>query len=90
MALVRNISGTSDNTPPKGYSSWKEFWESKMNRRLSSCSNLSCDRRADHGGHVKKVHGLGEWYIVPLCDKCNNPYNTDSFSVKDTDLLRVR
>ena len=27
---VKNKKGTSDKTPPQGYSSWLEFWEKKI------------------------------------------------------------
>lgn len=89
MALVKNIRGSSDNNPPKGYSSWKEYWEDKKHRKFSGCSCITCPRMAEVGGHVKKVYGSGEWYIVPICSKHNSPSYTDSFEVRDDDLLRV-
>ena len=87
MALVKNINGTSDNTPPRGYNSWKEYWEDKKKRRFSKCSCTTCRNTASVGGHVKKVYGTNEWYIVPICTSHNSV--TDSYEVKDDDLLAV-
>ena len=89
MALVKNIKGSSDNTPPKGYSSWKEYWEDMKNRRFSYCSCVSCNMRAEVGGHVKKVNGSNAWYIVPICISHNNKPDTFSYEVRDEDLLPV-
>ncbi len=89
MALVKNIQGSSDNTPYDGSSSWKEYWEERKGRKFSYCSHVGCFQLAEVGGHVKKVHGTGEWYIIPLCSKCNNYANTDPYEVNDADLLRV-
>ncbi len=90
MALVKNIKGSSDNVAPSGYSSWKEFWEVKKGRKFSYCACLTCSNQAVYGGHVKKVYGSNEWYIVPLCEKCNNYANEDPFEVNDSDLLPIK
>lgn len=88
MAIVKNINGTSDNLPV-GYASWRHFWESKMHRRFSYCSCISCSNLADVGGHVKKVYGSGEWYIVPICYRHNNLSSSYTYEVSDADLLRA-
>ena len=31
---VRNIKGTSDENPPKGFESWIAYWEFKMKREI--------------------------------------------------------
>lgn len=90
MALVKNINGSVDNNPPSGYSSWREYWEQKMGRKFSNCSCLSCAKKAEVGGHVKKVYGSNEWYIVPICYSHNSSANTSSYEVRDADLLPVR
>lgn len=90
MAIVKNLNGTSDNRPPAGYSSWKEYWEEKMNRRFSLCSCTDCYKTAEIGGHVKKVNGSGEWYIVPICQEHNRLSSVYQYEVKDADMLRVR
>ena len=89
MAVVKNISGSSDNLPPRGYYSWKEFWESRKNRRFSKCSCITCSRNAEVGGHVKKAFGANTWYIVPICTGHNNLPDTVSYEVRDDDLLPV-
>lgn len=89
MAIVRNINGSSDNYPPAGYTSWIEYWECQKGRKVSMCSNVKCTGSADVGGHVKKVNGSNEWYIVPICYACNNLSSSTSYEVNDKDLLRV-
>ncbi len=89
MALVKNINGSSDNDPPKGYNSWKEYWEDKKNRSFSDCSCVSCSKKADVGGHVEKVNGTNAWYIVPICSGHNNLSDAVSYTVRDDDLLPV-
>ena len=89
MALVKNINGSSDNNPPRGYNSWKEYWEDKKNRFFSKCSCVTCSEKAVFGGHVKMVHGTNKWFIVPICARHNNVANTIAYEVKDDDLLAV-
>lgn len=89
MALVKNLHGSADNNPPAGYLSWRDYWERNKGRKFSDCSRSDCHKAAEVGGHVKKVYGSNEWYIVPLCRACNSPSNTDEFVVRDADLLRV-
>ena len=90
MALVKNIHGSSDNNAPVGYSSWKDYWEKNKHRKFSTCSCLSCSKLAEVGGHVKRVYGSNEWFIVPLCYDCNNYSNEEAFEVRDSDMLSVR
>lgn len=89
MALVRNLNGTSDNTPPAGYRSWLAYWESKKNRKASVCSCTSCSKSAYVGGHVKKVNGTNAWYLVPICSTHNNYSSDISYEVNDHDLLAL-
>lgn len=74
--LVKNLNGTSDREP-KGFNSWKEFWEDKKGKSFDYCSNLECCEIAEVGAHVQKVgyEESKEWYIVPLCKGCNNKSN---------------
>ena len=87
---VKNLNGTADNTPPAGYHSWREYWEVNMGKKFSSCSCITCSNVAEVGGHVKKVGGSGEWYIVPICSRHNNISSECSYEVRDIDLLRMR
>ncbi len=90
MARVHNLNGTSDRRPPSGYSSWKAWWEARKGRKFSLCSCSICVDPATVGAHVQK-HGVADrkWYIVPLCDKCNQKPGTEVFSVSDGDLEAI-
>ena len=89
MALVRNVKDSSKFEPPSGYESWKEYWEEQMGRKFSVCSCRTCSRAADVGGHVEKVYGSGEIYIVPICYNHNNHTYINAYEVNDFDLLPV-
>ena len=89
MTKVKNLNGTTNNTPPRGYTTWKEWWEYKKSRKFSTCSRESCPQNATVGAHVQKVYGGNEWYIVPLCRSCNNQSSTVQFEVRDADLQAV-
>lgn len=88
--LVHNIKGTSDRKP-YGYSSWIRFW---LDKKTCGTTTLCpcCNKNSwEVGGHVQK-HGSNTrnyWYIIPLCKKCNNPYNTVPFDVSENQLVRV-
>lgn len=84
---VKNLKGTSDNYPP-GFSSWKDFWEQQTGRKFTKCSCTICTEKAILGGHVIRTTGSRNWYIVPLCQRCN--HREDSFSVSQADLVPVR
>ena len=84
---VKNLNGTTDNSPPSQYSSWKEWWEKQKNREFLLCSCTDCFNLAEVGAHVKKVNGGNEWYIAPLCKECNA--KTDSFYVSKDDLAKI-
>ncbi|NMB34416.1 MAG: hypothetical protein GX992_09380 [Clostridium sp.] len=86
MTKVKNLNGTSDRTPPKGYSSWREWWETKKGRKFDDCSCQGCAYRAKHGSHVQKVSGPRNWHIVPLCETCNLGKKDREFYVRDADL----
>jgi hypothetical protein len=90
MTEVKNLNNTSNEKhkyPPRGYASWKAFWEDKSGKTFDDCSCSDCNNRAAHGGHVQKVEGDDKWYIVPLCERCNNRSSDDSFYVRTSDLV---
>jgi len=89
MTKVKNLNGTTKNTPPAGYSTWREWWEYKKGRSFSTCSRSGCLQSAVVGAHVQKVYGGNEWYIVPLCRTSNNQPSTVHFEVRDADLQAV-
>ena len=70
---VKNLNGTSDNKPPVGFTSWKEYWIAIKGFWPSLCAAYGCYDAPDVGAHVKKVDSYDDdWYIVPLCSKHNN------------------
>ena len=91
MTKVKNLNGTSDNAPtPKGYTSWKAFWEAKTGRTFSTCSCNGCTTSAAVGAHVQKDSSADKkWYIVPLCTSCNVSKKNEVFEVRDNDLVAV-
>lgn len=90
MIKVKNINGTSDNKPPKGYSSWEEWWEEKKGRKFDTCSCHDCTNNAEVGAHVQKSSFYSnKWYIVPLCKACNNKAKDEVFEVREYDLEEV-
>ena len=90
MAQVKNLNGTSDNHPPIGYSSWKEWWEKKKGRSFNYCSCKECTNKAIVGAHVQKAYDTDrKWYIVPLCTECNVSKKNMVFEVSDFDLEPV-
>lgn len=70
---VKNEKGTSDNNPPKGYSSWKEYWKGKLKKAWpSKCCVKNCKNKAEVGAHVYKTINSKIVYIVPMCNEHNN------------------
>jgi hypothetical protein len=89
MTKVKNLNGTSDNKAPSGYTSWRNWWETKKNRKFSTCSCVDCIKNAEVGAHVQKVGPSDKWYIVPLCNSCNVGKKNLVFEVRDNDLEPV-
>lgn len=94
MVKIRNIKGTGENypNPSCNCSSWLDHWETNKNLTAGYCR--CCKVKIDHnslvGGHVKKVDSIdNSYYIVPLCNSCNNYNNTDAFYVNEEDLVSV-
>lgn len=90
---VKNLHGTSSEKykePPKGYTSWRAFWEKKIGRKFGLCSAIDCGEDAEVGGHVIKVGSSREWYIVPLCKEHNSYANDKEFCVMKDDLCPVK
>ncbi len=79
---VQNIKGSSkvSEKPPRGYSSWLDYWEVNANRKLKTGTKYKCpacgkafERENFDGCHVQKVDSTNsKWYIIPLCDSCNH------------------
>ena len=84
MARVKNLEHTADRNPPKGFTSFKEFYSYRRSFWPTQCACLGCNKSADVGGHVKKV-GLydNSWYIIPLCYYHNNQFGQELEVVGD-------
>lgn len=83
--LVRNLEDTSDLKPDPPYESWKEFWEDKTQMKADKCSHCKCKENIV-GAHVEMAFGDNNYYIIPLCKKCNK--FTGDFFV-ETKLVRT-
>lgn len=92
---VRNIKGTSDENPPKGFESWIAYWEFKMKREIpNKCKcpgcNKFCDKKDIEGCHVERISYnmfIEGRYIMPLCKQCN--HRSDTFDINPTLLVDV-
>lgn len=67
---VHNLQEGFRPSPP-GYSSWIDYWERKTGIKAPKCHRTGCNESVSEGAHVQLVDGGNEWYIVPLCHKCN-------------------
>ena len=83
---VRNLQGTSACEPRGTPDTWKQFWMRNTGQQWPYyCSINGCNQRAIGGGHVE-IEGHGGVYIIPMCQSCNNPYNTSWMYVKPNTL----
>ena len=75
---VKNLNGTSDNTPPSGSSSWLGMWKDETRSTRKTCSVMGCSKPAEVGAHVqiKDKRCGNSWYITPTCKGHNNYHNT--------------
>ena len=90
MIKVHNLNGTTDNKPPRGYESWKEWWEERKNCSFNKCSCSICISKAEVGAHVQKSGSVDKnWYIVPLCKSCNSSKIKMNFYVNENDLEQI-
>ncbi|MBN1398797.1 MAG: hypothetical protein JXA06_12265 [Bacteroidetes bacterium] len=86
---IRNKKGTANKFPPPGYTSWLDFWEKKKGMGATKCEVMLCAKKPDVGGHVIKVGGGKEEYILPMCYGCNNKPEDEVFKAWDSDLVAV-
>ncbi len=79
---VMNVEGSSKSAK---HMSYKKYWETKTGKSFDKCANKDCKQNAAHGGHVYIINNKqykDNQYIIPLCAKCNNPHNKDSYTIK--------
>ena len=66
-----------------------DFWEKETDSVAIECARIGCDNIPTNGGHVYKV-GSGphpHWYIVPLCDSCNQKFFPKGYFVFSDDMV---
>lgn len=77
---IKNITGSSKvSEKPKHFGSWLQFWEHFAGQTIDRNKNWICSacgkpvpRKNIDGCHVQKADSTDQkWYIVPLCDACN-------------------
>ncbi|MDE7413936.1 MAG: hypothetical protein K2N05_09155 [Muribaculaceae bacterium] len=84
--FTKNINGSSSISPkPKAGngSCWREFWEKRTGHIINPFALYICPGCGDNvygkdvfGCHVKKIGCQDDsWYIVPMCQKCNNKHD---------------
>jgi hypothetical protein len=66
-----------------------DYWEEHSGQVAKKCSRIGCNNKADCGGHVYK-YGTGShphYYIVPLCNSCNQKEFPNGFDVYADNLV---
>ena len=94
--FVKNIHSGSRKAPPP-YSFWIDYWRGKNSTDISKCprcGNYFQEGKIHgkiHGGHVKKVNDPADnsWYIIPLCEHCNELKDENPFLVDENLLVPV-
>ena len=97
IITIHNVKGSSkiSEKPPFPYTSWLKYWEAYANFTLEDYKSYNCPccgsptiRTHFDGCHVQKVSLTDrKWYVMPLCDSCNQ--RTDMFSVDEHLLIPV-
>jgi hypothetical protein len=82
---VKNVTGSSDDVPPKGYDSWIDYWEKRTYTKAVICHRDGClETNELNGAHVTILdESPDKIYIVPLCNTHNNSNVVESFEVKE-------
>lgn len=80
---VKNLHNNNSKVP-KGYdNAWINYWlaNNKNYTRVPICPR--CGKRlSTDGAHVKKASAEdGKWYIIPLCNDCNEKKDDNKFLV---------
>lgn len=83
--IIKNVHGSSKvSAKPKHFTSWLRFWEHHQGQTLKEGILYTCPgcgkqftRAHFDGCHVQKAYSQDQkWYIVPLCDSCNQAIGT--------------
>jgi 5-methylcytosine-specific restriction endonuclease McrA len=87
--LVKNMHSGNQKIYGGALNTWKKI---KGYDEFAVIKCARCKTRdAEQGGHVVKANPKAskEWYIVPLCVKCNEKKDEEPFEVKKDDLVPV-
>lgn len=92
---VKNVLGSSASSLANAKKHWKQHAKGAALATSSSepyqwetCRRSGCVNKAEHGAHVKvPAKSLWDWYIVPLCHRCNPRSNNDEFVLKPNTFL---
>lgn len=100
---VKNVLGSSASTLANAKRHWLRFagklveddrndQNNQKNGTTATtwnvCRKLMCKNPAEHGAHVKvPSKSLWQWYIVPLCHRCNPRSSSETFVLKPKTLL---
>lgn len=85
---VKNLHHGTDES-----SKYIRQWEAATGRKATRCCNLLCENEEDNpklvGAHVIKCGNDVDknWYIVPLCHKCNSDDNDEEMEVYESNLV---
>lgn len=67
---VHNLNGISQDNCSCG--SWLQHWKNYSGTPIpSECVEETCTREPEVGAHVQIDVSSINWYIIPLCSRCN-------------------
>jgi hypothetical protein len=75
--VVTNALGTGASSPPRGTSSFIDYYRRATGRPDPPCFADGCRNRGAHGGHVKLAGSAAgallsfDWWILPACPAHN-------------------
>jgi hypothetical protein len=73
---VRNLNKVAQVNCSSG--SWLAHWEKLSGLKAFMCFSKGCFGRPAVGGHVQKESRTDKrWYVVPLCNDCNQKRGQD-------------
>lgn len=82
---VKNVNGSGRYSSPSGYTSWLDYWKKQTGQNVFFCSKRTCSNTNLVGAHVQKAYSTDyNWYIVPICNSCNQKSSAEIFEVTAT------
>lgn len=94
---IKNVIGSSkiSKNIPAPYTCWRDYWAGEVGFKFEESTEYECPacgksitKERFDGCHVQKANSTDKrWYIVPLCDRCNQ--RTGDFEVAGDLLVPV-